>query len=101
MNSSNCRLRPSLRYALTLGLLVCLSSAALAQSRFAHADGTRLIDAQGHPLMLRGTNLGNWMVREGYMFHFEGGPQSAREIDALTNELLGPEAVCEVLEGLP
>ena len=25
------------------------------------------------------------------MFHFEGGPQSAREIEALTNELLGPE----------
>ena len=42
--------------------------------------------------MLRGTNLGNWLVREGYMFHFEGGPQSAREIEALTNELLGPEA---------
>jgi endoglucanase len=92
MNSSSCRLRPSLRYALALSLLLWLSSAALAQSRFAHADGTRLIDAQGHPLMLRGTNLGNWMVREGYMFHFEGGPQSAREIDALTNELLSPEA---------
>ena len=42
--------------------------------------------------MLRGTNLGNWLVREGYMFHFEGGPQSAREIEALANELLGPEA---------
>ena len=26
------------------------------------------------------------------MFHFEGGPQSTREIDTLTNELLGPEA---------
>ncbi len=42
--------------------------------------------------MLRGTNLGNWLVREGYMFHFEGGPQSDREIEALSNELLGPEA---------
>jgi aryl-phospho-beta-D-glucosidase BglC (GH1 family) len=45
--------------------------------------------------MLRGTNLGNWLVREGYMFHFEGGPQSAREIEALTNELLGPEAAAK------
>jgi endoglucanase len=81
-----------MRYALALGLLVWLSSAALAQSRFVHTSGTQLIDGTGHPLTLRGANLGNWLVREGYMFHFEGGPQSAREIDALTNELLGPEA---------
>ncbi len=81
-----------MRYALALSLLVCLTSAALGQSRFVHADGTQLLDGQGHPLLLRGTNLGNWLVREGYMFHFEGGPQSDREIEALTNELLGPEA---------
>jgi aryl-phospho-beta-D-glucosidase BglC (GH1 family) len=36
--------------------------------------------------------LGNWLVQEGYMFHFDHGPQSAREIEALANELLGPEA---------
>src|SRR5271165_7210463 len=92
MNSSSCRLNPKMRYALALGLLVWLCSAAFAQSRFVHTSGTQLIDGTGHPLMLRGTNLGNWMVREGYMFHFEGGPQSAREISGLTNELLGPEA---------
>src|SRR5271167_2957768 len=92
VNSSSRRLNPNARYALALGLLVWLSSAALAQSRFVHTDGTHLVDGHGHPLMLRGTNLGNWLVREGYMFHFEGGPQSAREIAALTNELLGPEA---------
>src|SRR3974390_2580685 len=92
MNSSSCRLNPNLRYAVGLGLLVWLSSAALAQSRFVHADGSRLVDSHGQNLTLRGTNLGNWLVREGYMFHFEGGPQSAREIETLTNELLGPEA---------
>ena len=84
-----------MRYALALSLLVWLSSAAVAQSHFVHTDGSRLVDAQGHPLMLRGTNLGNWLVREGYMFHFDGGPQSAREIEALTNELLGPEAAAK------
>ncbi len=78
-------------YVLVLGLLVWLCSAAVAQSRFVHTSGTKLLDGNGHALMLRGTNLGNWMVREGYMFHFEGGPQSSREIEALTNELLGPE----------
>src|SRR3974377_106212 len=71
--------------------LISLPLVSTAQHRFVHTDGTHVVDGQGQPLMLRGTNLGNWLVREGYMFHFEGGPQSAREIEALTNELLGPE----------
>ena len=73
-------------------LLVAFSRAATAQHHFVRTEGTHLVDGQGHPLSLRGSNLGNWLVREGYMFHFEGGPQSAREIDTLSYELLGPEA---------
>jgi len=33
----------------------------------------------------------NWLVPEGYMWRFEGGPQSPGEIRALVLELLGPE----------
>jgi hypothetical protein len=40
--------------------------------------------------MLRGINLGNWFEPEGYMFHLDGGPQSAREIEDLTREMIGP-----------
>jgi aryl-phospho-beta-D-glucosidase BglC (GH1 family) len=50
-----------------------------------------LVDAGGHPLMLRGINLGNWFEPEGYMFHFKDGPQGPREIEDLTKELIGPE----------
>src|SRR5260370_13763370 len=95
MNSSTRRLSSIMRYALVLGLRGWRSSAALAQSRFVHTSGAQLLDGSGPPLMLRGTNLGNWLVREGYMFHFEGGPQSAREIEALTNEMLGPEGAAK------
>jgi endoglucanase len=78
---------------LYLSLLIAVLLTATAQQQgFVHTDGTRLVDGQGHALMLRGTNLGNWLVQEGYMFHFDKGPQSVREIEALTNELLGPEA---------
>ena len=73
-------------------VLVAIPSVAAAQHGFVHTDGTGLVDGQGHSLMLRGTNLGNWLVQEGYMFHLDHGPQSAREIEALANELLGPEA---------
>ncbi len=57
---------------------------------FVHTHGEELVDGEGQPLLLRGINLGNWFEVEGYMFHFDGGPQSPREIEDLTKELLGP-----------
>ncbi len=71
-------------------LMVAITCRLGAESRFVHADGKFLVDAAGHKLILRGTNLGNWLVQEGYMFRLEGGPQSAREIEAMANELIGP-----------
>ncbi len=71
-------------------LLLALISQGSAQ--FAHTDHKQIVDAAGKTLLLRATNLGNWMVPEGYMWLFEGGPQSPSEIRALVLELLGPEA---------
>ena len=71
-------------------LLLALISQSSAQ--FAHTDHKQIVDAAGKPLFLRATNLGNWLVPEGYMWLFEGGPQSPSEIRALVLELLGPEA---------
>src|SRR5512140_1850700 len=70
-------------------LLVALMSPASAQ--FAHTDHKQIVDATGKVLVVRATNLGNWLVPEGYMWRFEGGPQSPAEIRALLFELLGPE----------
>jgi hypothetical protein len=69
-------------------LLAC--TAVSAQSRFVHTEGQNLVAPDGKPLLLRGTNLGNWLVQEGYMFGLKDGPQSAREIEAFFNELIGP-----------
>src|SRR6202171_5444327 len=70
-------------------LLLALISQGSAQ--FAHTDHKQIVDAAGKPLLLRATNLGNWMVPEGYMWLFQGGPQSPGEIRTLVLELLGPE----------
>src|SRR5580765_3958985 len=70
-------------------LLMALTS--LGSAQFAHTDHKQIVDAAGKPLLLRATNLGNWLVPEGYMWLFEGGPQSPSEIRALVMELLGPE----------
>jgi endoglucanase len=69
--------------------LIC-ANVLQAETRYVHAEGRFLVDGDGHKLILRGTNLGNWLVPEGYMFRLEGGPQSAREIEAMVNELIGP-----------
>jgi endoglucanase len=70
-------------------LLLALMSQGSAQ--FAHTDHKQIVDGAGKPLLIRATNLGNWLVPEGYMWLFEGGPQSPSEIRALVSELLGPE----------
>ena len=66
-------------------------AAAAAQPRFAQVQGKQIIAPDGKPLLLRGINLGNWLLPEGYMFRFDHGPQSAREIDALFRDLVGPD----------
>jgi endoglucanase len=70
-------------------LLLALISQGSAQ--FAHTDHKQIVDAAGKPLLVRATNLGNWLVPEGYMWLFESGPQSPSEIRGLVLELLGPE----------
>src|SRR5436309_10639061 len=70
-------------------LLLALTYRGSAQ--FAHTNHKQIVDAAGNPLLLRATNLGNWLVPEGYMWLFQGGPQSPSEIRALVLELLGPE----------
>ena len=72
---------------LPLFLLALISQAG---AQFAHTDHKQIVDASGKPLLLRATNLGNWLVPEGYMWLFEGGPQSPSEISSLLLALLGP-----------
>src|SRR5215467_5936864 len=79
------------RTVLWLSFLLFIAPAILAQRGFVHTKGPDLVDAKGQDLMLRGTNLGNWLEPEGYMFHFEDNQQSTSEIENLTSELLGPE----------
>ena len=81
---------PGQRLCSTLLLLVS-AGASPATAQFVHAQGKQIVDGSGKPILLRGINLGNWMVTEGYMWHFEGGPQSTREIEEFVTEMLGPE----------
>jgi hypothetical protein len=65
----------------------------MTSNSFVHTNGTHFVNPDGSRLRLCGTNLGNWLLLEGYMFQFQDGPQSNREIEGLFMELAGPE-VC-------
>ena len=66
-----------------------------AEGKFVEARGEELFTPNGKKLLLRGINLGNWFEPEGYMFLFEGGPQSPREIESFFSELIGPVAAAD------
>jgi len=81
-----------LRRVVVAAVLVVFGISLQAHAQFAHTQGKEIVDGQGKRILLRGTNLGNWLVPEGYMWHLnEGGPESPREIEALVTELIGPE----------
>lgn len=62
-----------------------------ASAQFVRADGQDFVKPDGTNLLIRGTNLGNWLVPEGYMWRLGGGPQSPREIERFVELMLGPE----------
>ncbi|WP_445735600.1 glycoside hydrolase family 5 protein [Mariniflexile sp.] len=59
---------------------------------FIKTNGTQLVDDKGNSIILKGTNLGNWFVPEGYMFKMEQ-VNSPRKIDELLYELVGPDSL--------
>ncbi len=64
----------------------------LSQSAFISVRGEEIIGPDGKNFLIRGTNLGNWLVPEGYMFKFKNA-SSPRLINETLSELIGPEAV--------
>lgn len=65
-----------------------------AEAQFVRVSGVDLLKADGTKLFIRGTNLGNWLNPEGYMFGFKD-TNSARMIDEMFRELVGPDATDE------
>ena len=56
---------------------------------FITIDGPNLIAPDGSKFFIRGTNLGNWLNPEGYMFGFQR-TNSAGAIDLMFRQLVGP-----------
>lgn len=69
-------------------------SAMTPKRQFVKVDGPNLIQPSGEKLFIQGTNLGNWLNPEGYMFGFQR-TNSAWMIDLMFKEMVGPDFTAE------
>src|SRR5258708_39365133 len=75
----------------TILLLILAASISIhAQARFVTTRGKDLVSSDGKPLQLKGINLGNWLLPEGYMFKFKTA-NSPQRIQTVINELVGED----------
>jgi len=80
----------SSKFLVVIFLLVLSSSSAHSQNQFITTHGKQFLTPDGKPLILRGMNLGNWLVPEGYMFKFKTA-NSPRLIETVINQLIGED----------
>ncbi|MFN3404817.1 MAG: glycoside hydrolase family 5 protein [Cytophagaceae bacterium] len=76
-----------------LVIIICISftSAFSQNNSFVSVKGKEIIGRDGKPLIIRGTNVGNWLVPEGYMFKLSKTYSSPTNINILFSQIIGPE----------
>lgn len=74
-----------------------LSSPLLADNKpkFLKVEGQKIVDAQGHEVLLRCVGLGDWLLPEGYMWRFGKKAGRPRTIEKMFVELVGKEKADE------
>ncbi len=84
------RAKRQLLCGIVILLTLAVSTPIFGQSRFVTTRGKDLISTDGKTLLLRGINIGNWLLPEGYMFKFKT-TNSPRRIETVINELVGED----------
>jgi hypothetical protein len=62
-----------------LPILLGARKVRAAKMPWLHASGTQIVDSAGHPVLLRGVNLGGWLVEEMWMMPFVTHPPEGSE----------------------
>lgn len=81
-------------FTLLLFLSFAVALQAKPRDRFVRVDGVNLVKPDGKKLYIEGTNLGNWLNPEGYMFGF-GKTNAPWMIDLMLREAVGPDFAAE------
>jgi aryl-phospho-beta-D-glucosidase BglC (GH1 family) len=75
---------------LTLLSIYLFAFSTPLNAQFVTTRGKQFVTPDGKPLLLKGTNLGNWLLPEGYMFKFKTA-NSPRLIHTVINQLIGED----------
>lgn len=77
---------------LASGMISCKNTEVVEVSanRFVRVEGQNLVQPNGSKLFIKGTNLGNWLNPEGYMFGFNK-TNSSRFINEMLCQLVGED----------
>ncbi len=72
--------------------LFLISNISFSTGNFIKTGGKVLIDSSGKEFFIRGINLGNWLLPEGYMWQFSSTTfDRPRRVEKLIIELIGEE----------
>src|SRR5438552_1213246 len=82
--------KPTVRSLKAFLIFLIACSICSAQTQFVTIKGKQFIAPDGKPLLLKGINLGNWLLPEGYMFKFKNA-SSPRLIQTAINQLIGED----------
>lgn len=82
--------RNSLLFIFLLAVMTAAWAGRKQKNAFVRVEGKNLVRPDGTQLFIRGTNLGNWLNPEGYMFGFKR-TNSAWMIDLMVREAVGPD----------
>ena len=72
-------------------VLLMISSCQKTEKKYVYVNGKDICAPKGDVLHLKGVNLGNWLLPEGYMFKMQDC-NSPRKIDQAIRELIGNSA---------
>jgi len=64
---------------------------------FIHAEGTRIVDGKGEPIILKGCNLGNWLLLEMWMMDIHD-IHDQHEYEEILAERFGPAKKDELMD---
>lgn len=76
--------------ALLVLILLLSAVPAAGRAKFVTVRGREFVAPDGRVLLLKGINLGNWLLPEGYMFKFKSA-NSPQRIGVVLNQLVGEE----------
>lgn len=71
-------------------LFIFSFSSILKAQGFLRAEGKKIVNDNG-PILLRGLNVGNWFVNEGYMMEMIPAADAPHEIEEVFEDLIGKE----------